>query len=211
MKKVTVLGMAAMAFFFVSCGGGASTDGTNENDSTQVEVIETIVNTYVIDTENTLITWTSFDGTEIDHQGTVKTLSGMAEVTSTGDVHTITGANLIVDMNSISEESEKLVGHLKNEDFFDVNKFATTEFKFNRHEDGVIYGTLMLIGKELPIEAPATVVVDGDVVTVTVGDFKVDFSTVEMPYYIKDAKAPIEEQHDPKIGFSASVSGNLAK
>jgi polyisoprenoid-binding protein YceI len=211
MKKVTLFGMAAMSFFFVSCGGSNDTETTTENDSTQVEVIESVVMNYSVDTANTVITWSSFEGTEVDHQGTVKALSGTAEITTTGDVQEITGASLIIDMNSINEESEKLVGHLKNEDFFNVNNYATTEFKFDRHEDGMIYGNLIIVGKELPVEAPATVVTEGNTVSVNVGDFKLDFSKLEMPFYIEDVKAPVEEQHDPMIGFSAVIKANAAE
>lgn len=214
MKKIIILGIAAMPFFFASCGGSeADAEGT-DTDSTavteHVEEVETIVNNYAVDTVASVIKWSNYHGEEVDHAGTVGVLNGSFEVSTTGEVSTITSASLVVDMNSIQEESEKLVSHLKNEDFFDVNSFATTEFTFDRHEGDMIYGTLSVVGKELAVEAPASVTTDGDNASVSVGDFKLDFTSLEMPFFIEDVKAPAEEQHDPNIGFSAEIAGTVA-
>lgn len=214
MKRKIVLGMSAMAFLFAACGGAESTAETTDADSTATETVEVaaepVVSSYNVDVAGTVINWNNFNGEEVDHAGTVNATGGTFEVTTTGDVMEITGASLTVDMASISEGSEKLEGHLMSPDFFDVATFATTEFVFDRHEGGMIYGSVSIIGKEVAVEAPATVSTDGDGATVEVGEFKLDFSTLEMPFFIEDVKAPAEEQHDPNIGFSATIVGTMA-
>jgi polyisoprenoid-binding protein YceI len=208
MKKVVILGLFAMPLFFASCGGGEADADTTDADSTVVnEEVEVIEATYGVDTTASVINWNNFEGTEVDHSGTVNVLNGSMDITTTNGVGVITAANLTVDMNSIQEGSEKLEGHLKNEDFFDVNQFATTTFAFDRHENDMIYGTATIVGKEVAVEAPATVTVDGDNATVEVGEFKIDFAALEMPFFIADVEMPVEEQHDPMIGFSATIVG----
>lgn len=198
-----------MALLVSSCGGASSEGDAETTDSTVVEneVIETVVMDMAVDTATTVINWNNLSGDEIDHMGTVAALSGSVQITATGDEYEITAGSLVVDMNSISEGSEKLVGHLKAEDFFNVNAFATTEFTFDRHEDGIVYGMANIIGKELPIEAPVTVTVDGDNATLEVSQFELDFTALEMPFFVTEmAEAPEEERHNPIIQFTATVN-----
>lgn len=213
MKRIFILGVSAIPFFFASCGGAESQEGS-DSDSTAVQEtveVETVVTNYSIDTAATVINWMSYGAEGIDHQGTIKALNGTAEITTTGEESQVTGASLTVDMNSINEESEKLVGHLKAPDFFDVSTYATTEFTFDRHEAGIIYGSLSVVGKSLPVEAPATITEENGTLTVAVGEFKIDFTSLEMPFYVNEADKPAEEKHDPKIGFSATVVGTAVQ
>jgi polyisoprenoid-binding protein YceI len=209
MKKIIIPVLVAVPFFFASCGGAESDGDTTSTDSTAVETeeVEVIVMNYNVDTANSIINWTSFEAGETGHQGTVKALSGAFEITTTGDEKQVTAASLEIDMNSIEEPSEKLVGHLKNEDFFDVNTYAKSSFTFDRHEDGMIYGTAKIVDKELPVEAPVTISESETGATVEVGAFKLDFTSLEMPFFVKEADAPEEEKHDPNIEFSATIVG----
>lgn len=210
MKKTIIPILFATPLFFAACGGAENEGETTDADTTvveEVEEVEVIVSNYTVDTAATVINWMAYSGEEIDHQGTVMALDGSFEVTKTGEDMAVTAANLNVDLNSINEESEKLVGHLKSPDFFDINQFATASFSFDRHEEGMIYGTANIVGKDLPVEAPVTLTETGEGVNVEVGEFKLDFSALEMPFYIEDVKAPVEEQHDPNIGFTATILG----
>lgn len=78
-----------------------------------------------------------------------------------------------IDMDSLVADDERLTGHLKNEDFFDVVKFPTAKFVSTsveaRAQDGathVVTGNLTLHGVTKSISFPAKVKVDGDRVTV---------------------------------------------
>lgn len=208
MKKVVILGLFAMPLFFASCGGAETDADSTDADSTVViEEVIVIEASYSVDVAESVINWNNFDGDEVGHTGTVSVLNGAMDITTTDGVSQITSASLTVDMNTIVEGSEKLVGHLMSPDFFDANTFATTEFTFDRHENDMIYGTASIVGKEVAIEAPATVTADGNNATVEVGEFKIDFAPLDMPFFIADVEAPVEEQHDPMIAFSATIVG----
>ncbi|WP_066756552.1 YceI family protein [Crocinitomix algicola] len=211
MKRIIILGICAMPFFFASCGGAESEEGTTTDSTVVEEQIETVVTSYTIDTAATVVNWTTYGAEGIDHQGTIGALSGTAEISTTGEESQITGASLVIDMTSINEESEKLVGHLMAPDFFDVNTYATSEFSFDRHEAGVVYGSVSIIGKSLPVEAPVTVSEENGSLNVQVGEFKLDFSSLEMPFYVAEADKPEEEKHNPVIGFTATVVGTVAQ
>jgi hypothetical protein len=204
MKKSVIFGVGLSMFVLASCGGAEeeATEETNEEVTEEV-VVEPVI--YTVNTEASVINWTAYDlNNEVDQSGTVLALSGDLTVEDGG----ITSAALEVDMNSIASDGgmEKLDGHLKNEDFFDVNQYATTSFEFEKYEEGRIYGSASIVGTSYVIEAAAEVVEEGDGVTVTVSEFKLDFSV--LPYMVEDAKAPVEEQHNPSVGFTATIVGN---
>lgn len=212
MKRIVILGISALPFFFASCGGSETDGEGTTTDTTAVVENVVVVDNYTVDAANTVINWKSFDGEEIAHQGTVMASNGSIETTTTDGAVVITAASMVIDMNSISDADgmDKLVGHLKAPDFFDVNTFATTDFTFNRHENDMIYGSVNIIGKSVDIEAPATVTVDGNTLTVAVGEFTVDFAQLQMPFFVAEVDAPAEEKHNSNIGFSATVVGTKA-
>ena len=188
-------------FVLASCGGEEAVEETNEENV--VEEVAAPV-TYTVDTEASVINWISYELNDEVHQaGTVKALSGDVIV----EEGAITSASLEVDMNSIASDAamEKLEGHLKSPDFFDVNQFATTSFEFEKYENGTVYGSASIVGVSMAIEAAAEVVEEGEGVTVNVSEFKLDFSA--LPYMVEDAKAPVEEQHSPSVGFTATIVG----
>lgn len=203
MKKKIFFGLGMSAFLLASCGGSGeeTTDSAEAVDSTEIveDVIEPV--TYTIDTTTTEIHWTSYDKGAVDHTGTVKALSGT--VTVEGDV--ITTASMEINMNTIKtdEGSQKLENHLSSEDFFNVANFLSSSFTMDRHEEGVVYGTVKVIGLDLAVEAPVDVVSDENGSTVTTQEFKLNMS--QLPFYVEDVNAPEEEQHDPMIGITAVV------
>lgn len=211
MKRIIILGLCAVPFLVASCGG-AENDGDETNVDSTVVVIDTVVTSYTVDTATTVINWMSYDGEEISHQGTVAALSGAFEVTVIGEEAMVTGGDLVVNMSSISEGDEKLEGHLSSPDFFDVMQFPTTSFAFDRYENGMIYGTATIIGKEVAIEAPAELTVAEGEAVVAVGEFTVDFAALEMMFFeTEKATAKPEELHSTLIGFSATVNGSAAQ
>jgi len=203
MKKELLFGLAA-TFFMFSCGEGGE-ETTEGNDSTAVETVEeeVVVMNYEIDTAASVINWMNFNGEEKDHYGTVKVLSGSYTVEN--DV--ITEATLSADMNTITSDDEmggeKLEGHLMAPDFFDVNQFASATFNFDRHEEGMVYGTLNTAGMDFPVEAPVTVS-EG---SIEVGEFKVDMSSLAFFQMEKEKEADESKWHDPMIGFTATIVG----
>lgn len=99
------------------------------------------------------------------HNGTISFKEGYFE--KTGDV--ITGGTFVIDMNSIvcldiddEEANESLVNHLKDEDFFEVNKFPTAQLTITRVEyhDNTsmkVNANLTIRGVTLPVSFNAKV------------------------------------------------------
>lgn len=97
-------------------------------------------------------------------RGTLALQSGSFVVTNGA----VGQGTLVFDMNSITAVStgkgdgqDRLTGHLKSADFFDVAKFPTAELKVRDavSSDGVnfiIRGDLTIKGKTNPVEIPAT-------------------------------------------------------
>lgn len=87
---------------------------------------------YSLSTDKSKIEW---DARKVvgGHNGTINVSAGSFEMKGTK----ITNADFTVDMTSLKDldltdggYNTKLVGHLKSEDFFSTDKFATSNFKF---------------------------------------------------------------------------------
>lgn len=193
----------SLMFAATSCGGGEE-ETTEENHESTEETVEEVVEAvnYTVDTESSVINWSAYEGGEVGHTGTVKLLDG--SYTDEGGV--ITSATLNIDMNTITADAEKLQGHLMAADFFDVNQYASASFAFDRHEEGVIYGTVNAAGLEFAAEAPATVS-EG---SVEISSFKIDMG--QLGFFVTEREeAPEEEWHDTNIEFTASIVGTVAE
>ena len=75
-----------------------------------------------------------------------------------------------IDMNSTWSDNDRLTGHLKNADFFDVPSHPTTTFTITGIEPGAtnstVTGNLQLRGVTKSISFPAAIQVSGAAVTV---------------------------------------------
>ena len=85
--------------------------------------------TYKADLTSSVIVWKGYKVTG-EHTGTVKLKNGSLQFAD----GKITGGSFEIDMNSITctdlegGTAEKLVGHLKSDDFFGVQKYPTAKF-----------------------------------------------------------------------------------
>lgn len=104
------------------------------------------------------------------HNGIVKFLSGSLQTKN----NLMSGGEFVVDMTTISntdiedkEYSDKLVKHLKSEDFFNVPKYQKSFFKITKIEPYIdtensninfkIYGDMKIKGIKKPISFPAII------------------------------------------------------
>ena len=109
----------------------------------------------------------------------------------TGELSVVNGklANIenkvVIDTRSIYSDSDRLTGHLKNKDFFDVAKFPTATFETISIETGAtnstVTGNLTLHGITKQISFPALVEVAPDAVSVT-SEFFLNRHDFEMKY-----------------------------
>ncbi|MBE8715385.1 YceI family protein [Sphingobacterium hungaricum] len=167
MNKLILLSAAA-ALVLASCAGNPEGKKAETKDS--VETVNDLVgNSFAVDTTQSTVVWT---GTKVTgaHTGTVKVKSGSLTV----DNGALTGGNFVLDLNTISstdlqgEYKDKLDGHLKAEDFFDVAKFPEASFAITTVKAGatasdvVISGNLTIkgISKNVTFDAKLTEVTE---------------------------------------------------
>ncbi len=121
-----------------------------------------------IDTANSKI---EFVGAKVtgDHTGGFNTWNGTATLGEDGN---LSGLEFTVDTTSVYSDNEKLTGHLKSPDFFDVAKYPKATFKTTKIEtlegEGgthTITGDMDLRGVKKTISFPATVKKEGDKIT----------------------------------------------
>ncbi len=134
-------------------------------------------NTYKLDTKKSKIKWIGkkFLGA---HWGWIKFKSGSITV----DENKIISGEFEVDMNTIENEDlkeidlkNKLVGHLKSDDFFSVAKFPTAKFiithstplkqEKTRDPNIAITGKMTIKGNTQTISFPATLKIEGEQVS----------------------------------------------
>jgi polyisoprenoid-binding protein YceI len=122
---------------------------------------------YVIDTKSTTATWLGKKVTG-EHSGTIAILKGVV-IANHGK---ITGGTIEFDMNSITckdltdkEYNAKLLGHLKSDDFFSVEKNPTAKFIISKvvlksGNDYDVTGKLTIKGVTNEITFPALIKMD---------------------------------------------------
>jgi len=116
-----------------------------------------------VDVKASTITWL---GKKVvgEHSGTIALKSGGLKF----DNDKLVGGHFIMDMNSIictdikGPKADKLVGHLKNEDFFEVDKYSTAEFILTEAiklegNNYKLIGNLTIKGITNPIEFDAMI------------------------------------------------------
>ncbi len=120
---------------------------------------------YVIRADSTV----GFIGSKVtgSHDGGFKNFAGTIQVAE-GKI--VTPTVIKINMNSIWSDSDRLTGHLKNADFFEVEKYPVSVFTVTRVEpaDGKqnVTGNLEMHGVTKSISFPANISVSDDAVTV---------------------------------------------
>lgn len=124
---------------------------------------------YAITPQNSKIEWTGAKVTG-KHEGTFTAFTGAIDLVD----NTIEKSRVSIDIDTttLTTQPEKLVGHLKSPDFFDVAKFPKATFVSTSIKPGgekgashTITGNLELHGVKKSISFPATISLGGDAVT----------------------------------------------
>jgi polyisoprenoid-binding protein YceI len=173
MKKFSLV---ALSVFFIAIGVATETTGKEKA-------------VFKINTEKSTVNWTGKKVTG-QHTGTLKLDNGEVSV----DGEKISMANVKMDMNSIvcldltnPETNKKLVGHLKSDDFFSVEKFPHSEFVAtgfkagSGKEDYMVTGKLTIKGITHEISFPATVKIVNGQMTAN-GTAKIDRTKYDIKY-----------------------------
>mgnify|MGYP000551001484 CR=1 FL=1 len=136
MKKI-IISTLLICVAFVSCKNEKAKEKTEDVVVTEVSTITD--GSYITNVENSTLNWKGFKPTGT-HNGTVNIKEGNLTVAD----GKLVGGNFVFDMSTITvldipaedEYNGKLVGHLSNPDFFDVEKNPTTTFEIVE----VVYG-----------------------------------------------------------------------
>jgi polyisoprenoid-binding protein YceI len=122
--------------------------------------------TYKIDTEKSKLTWLGKKVTG-QHTGGINLAEGNLIVKS----KRVTGGSFVIDMTSITDvdKSERLVSHLKSDDFFSTEKNPKASFVITSitgdKEQYMVKGNLSIKGITNQVEFPATIQMNGKQIT----------------------------------------------
>lgn len=144
--------------------------------------------TFKVDVQKSVIAWNGKKVTG-EHSGNIKLNGG----TLTAAGSSISKGSFSINMNTITctdlqgEWAEKLVGHLKADDFFGVEKFPTSNFVITKvtpaiNGSATVSGNLTIKGITKPITFPASVAVNGNTLTATAKGVKVDRTKYDIRY-----------------------------
>lgn len=165
MKVITPALAAILAVTTAACGdvGDAPEAKTGE----AVTVTEATGGDYRIDTTRSKISWKASKVTRA-HDGGFREFDGTVSVS--GD--SVTGVRLTIRTPTIYSDEEKLTGHLKSEDFFQVEKHPTATFEADRFEPTdsagmthLVTGNLTMLGTSKAVTFPAKISVAGNEVS----------------------------------------------
>ena len=185
--------LLAVTALFVACG---STEGTEVASSeAQAETATTEMKAaaqYQVDPAQSTVNW---EGTKLvgsGHTGTIPVTNGQIMVAGgelvggkfTMDIRELKNTDLPAD-----EGGDKLVGHLKSADFFDVEKYPMADFVITQVQPSEdddhthdITGNLTLKGQSRSVTIPATVTMDGDMFKASTPKFVIDRKEWGMEY-----------------------------
>jgi polyisoprenoid-binding protein YceI len=177
-RTFLLLPVLALGLVAVSCSQGG-TKQASETESEEVKAIE--IASVTIDPAQSRVVWAGTMLGVYTHEGTLDLTK--AEL-SMADGR-ITGGNFTADMNSMvatdenynPEEGstpEKLVGHLKSADFFDVENYPEATFVITGASDNSVTGMMTIRGvtNEEKVEN-VMMSKEGDMVKIT-GDMTID-------------------------------------
>lgn len=189
MKKFVILASLAGAVMFSANAGNT----VKENNNATEVAAPAKARTYKVDASKSEVKWHAKKVTG-EHMGTIAVSNGQLQVNG----NKVTGGKFVIDMNSIvctdikdAEYNQKLVGHLKSDDFFSVEKHPTATFNITSLKPVAkaaagkpnynVTGDLTVKGITKQITFPATINVKDGVATAK-ADVTIDRSKFDVRY-----------------------------
>jgi polyisoprenoid-binding protein YceI len=189
MKKLIILASLACAVVFNSNAANTAKDITANASSTAPAKSRT----YKVDLSKSEIKWHAKKVTG-EHTGTINVNNGQLLVSG----NKVSGGSFAIDMNSIActdikdaTNNQKLVNHLKSDDFFGVEKHPTANFTITSlkpianaaagNPNYTVTGDLTIKGITKPINFPATIAVKNGIATAK-ADITINRSRFDIRY-----------------------------
>lgn len=209
MKRMTVVAAAA-ALILSACAGNP--EGKKADTADAVEAGESIGNAYDVDASQSSLVW---KGTKVTgaHEGTVAIKSGALLV----DNEALTGGNFVLDLTTISstdlegEYKDKLDGHLKNEDFFNVEAHPEASFQITEVREGASANNVVIAGNLTIKGISKNITFDADVaeLTETTVKVKADFNIAREDWGL-NYSGQQDDLISKEINFKVNLVANKA-
>ena len=165
---------------------------------------------YKIDLTSSAVKWVATKITGSTHEGTVNLSEGGLQLTD----GVITAGKFTIDMTSITVTDldggmkGKLEGHLKNEDFFNVEKFKTANISILSVDGDNVKANLNIKGITNEVSFPVKVVLDDNGGMTATADIEIDRTKFDVRY---GSNSFIDNLGDKAINdmvkFSVSLKG----
>ena len=145
--KIILYSVAAIMLMGTSCKDTPKADEATAGDAQKVEAPATSGAQYTVDVQKSSIKWMGAKPTGT-HPGEFALQEGALHVSG----NTLQSGRFVIDLESLKAYDEdgtmngKLTGHLKSEDFFDVNKYNTATFEITNVEEGTGNNKVMMAG-----------------------------------------------------------------
>ncbi len=214
-KTIFILLLAVSTTFVFSCQSETKTNTTEATSNTTAkektpEATEVAIDeaNYMVDIANSTLSWIGSKAVGDQHNGSLKLKSGEFVVT---EGHIMAG-QATIDMNSINSKDlegkwkQKLEGHLKSPDFFDVAQFPTATINIKSDGANGFNGELTMRGVTKPVKVPATVTQEGDHLIVTIQPFKIDRTEWGVKY---NSGKFFQNLKDKLINDDIQISGKM--
>lgn len=193
MKKINILAITIFTFALLIAGCGKSDKVTPTGEKKESAAMQEGNKIYRIDAATSKVAWLGKKVTG-QHNGLISFQNGEFGV----DNGKIIAGKFEIDMNSImcedltdAETNAKLVGHLKSDDFFSVEKFPTSTFEISTvvplndaskpDFNHTVTGNLTIKDITKSISFPASIKIAGDILTAS-ADFDVDRTDFGLKY-----------------------------
>ncbi|SED13239.1 Polyisoprenoid-binding protein YceI [Tenacibaculum sp. MAR_2009_124] len=198
MKK-SILAIAFIALTAISCKNDKNKVEAKE-EVKDVQKVENVINSYKANIAESTVSWKGSKPTG-SHNGVVSLQNGVFDIEN----GTLKAGEFTIDMNTIScsdleagNGKEKLEGHLKAGDFFDVAKFPTAKFEITSSETkgGKLHITGNLTIKDVTksITIPVTVTEQDGLATLKSDTFSVDRTDFGVTYSSKKFDAALKDK-----------------
>ena len=145
-KTVLIFGIAAM---FMSCGTSSTDSSTaSTSEAQEAAVAESANQSFTVNAAESSVSWKGTKPAGDAHTGTVAIKKGM--LSAEGNV--ITAGSFVMDLTQMTVTDEgmddetkgKLVGHLSNGDFFEVEKYPMARFEVSSATADSLTGNLTI-------------------------------------------------------------------
>lgn len=182
LKSSLFASILAIAFIGVSCSNSGS-ETKEESDEPVVEETSGVTGQFNVNAENSHLKWKGKKVTG-EHYGSIKIESGSV----TFEDGNLVSGKFSVDMTSINvediedeENNAKLTGHLKSDDFFDVENHNNATLVVTAVDGNNVKAALTIKGITNEVKFPISVEEKEDKVVVK-GNFDVDRTLYNVKY-----------------------------